>query len=227
MLCLYMKKVFILIHFVLIVSFSSSSSLTSFLSFHYHFILIIIIIIILISSNLITRADRILLLFDAHKLDISDEFKSAIEMLKGHDDKIRVVLNKADMVTNQQLMRIYGALMWSLGKVVRTPEVLRVYIGSFWDEPLNSKGIENQKLFEAEEIDLLSDMRSLPRNSSVRKINELVKRSRLSKVHALVMSHLRDQMPNLWGHKKQQEKLLTHLDEEFSKVQRRHSLPRG
>jgi hypothetical protein len=28
------------------------------------------------------RADRILLLFDAHKLDISDEFKSAIESLK-------------------------------------------------------------------------------------------------------------------------------------------------
>ena len=40
------------------------------------------------------RADRILLLFDAHKLDISDEFKSAIESLRGHDDKIKVVLNK-------------------------------------------------------------------------------------------------------------------------------------
>ena len=26
-------------------------------------------------------------------------------------------------------MRVYGALMWSLGKVIRTPEVLRVYIG--------------------------------------------------------------------------------------------------
>ena len=36
-------------------------------------------------------------------------------------------MNKADMVTNQQLMRIYGALMWSLGKVVATPETLRVY----------------------------------------------------------------------------------------------------
>lgn len=45
------------------------------------------------------RADRILLLFDAHKLDISDEFKSAIESLRGHDDKIKVVLNKGACTT--------------------------------------------------------------------------------------------------------------------------------
>lgn len=82
------------------------------------------------------RVDRIILLFDAHKLDISDEFRRSIEALKGHDDKIRIVLNKADMIDHQQLMRVYGALMWSLGKVLNTPEVARVYIGSFWDEPL-------------------------------------------------------------------------------------------
>ena len=40
------------------------------------------------------RVDRILLLFDAHKLDISDEFRRSIEALRGHDDKIRIVLNK-------------------------------------------------------------------------------------------------------------------------------------
>ena len=42
------------------------------------------------------RVDIILLLFDAHKLDTSDEFKHSIEALRAHDDKIRIVLNKAD-----------------------------------------------------------------------------------------------------------------------------------
>lgn len=34
------------------------------------------------------RADLILLLFDPYKLDISDEFKAIIQLLKGHDDKV-------------------------------------------------------------------------------------------------------------------------------------------
>lgn len=63
------------------------------------------------------RVDRIILLFDAHKLDISDEFQEALNAIKMYDSKIRVVLNKCDQIGTQQLMRVYGALMWSLGKV--------------------------------------------------------------------------------------------------------------
>lgn len=131
------------------------------------------------------RVDRIILLFDAHKLDISDEFRRSIEALRGHDDKIRIILNKADMVDHQQLMRVYGALMWSLGKVLNTPEVARVYIGSFWDQPLRYD--MNRKLFEVEEQDLFHDLQSLPRNAALRKLNDLIKRARLAKVRSLTM----------------------------------------
>jgi len=51
------------------------------------------------------RVDLIVLLFDPYKLDISDELSSVIRIMKGNEDKIRVVLNKADSVSVQQLMR--------------------------------------------------------------------------------------------------------------------------
>ena len=41
---------------------------------------------------------RIILLFDANKLDISDEFRRSIEAIHGYEDKVRIVLNKADQV---------------------------------------------------------------------------------------------------------------------------------
>lgn len=170
------------------------------------------------------RSDRILLLFDAHKLDISDEFKTAIMSLKGQDDKVRCVLNKSDTIDSQQLMRVYGALMWSLGKVFNTPEVCRVYVGSFWDQPY--KEGSNKELFDMESLDLLADLRSIPRQAALRKINELVKRARMAKVHALVIAHLRDQF-GWFGKANKQKKLLDDLPNVFRDVQRIHNLPVG
>lgn len=171
------------------------------------------------------RADLIILIFDAHKLDISDEFKNAIESLKGNDDKIRCILNKADQVDRQKLMRVYGALMWSLGKVVKTPEALRIYVGSFWDQPLIFD--DNAQLFEMEEKDLMRDLKELPRNSAVRKINELVKRVRLCKVHAYIISHLKEQMPTFMGKAKKQTELIESLGQIFRSVMKKWSLAPG
>lgn len=171
------------------------------------------------------RVDRIILLFDAHKLDISDEFRRSIEALRGHDDKIRIVLNKADMVDHQQLMRVYGALMWSLGKVLQTPEVARVYIGSFWDQPLRYD--VNRRLFEDEEQDLFKDLQSLPRNAALRKLNDLIKRARLAKVHAYIISELRKEMPSVFGKDAKKKELIKNLGQIYEKLQREHQISQG
>ena len=131
------------------------------------------------------RVDRIVLLFDAHKLDISDEFRTCIDAVRMHHDKIRVVLNKADMVGHQHLMKVYGALMWQLSRVLAptdliqaSPEVPRVYVGSFWDQPLQVA--QCRELFEAEQHDLFSDLQALPQRTAMRRLNEMIKRARLA-----------------------------------------------
>ncbi|EKX50831.1 hypothetical protein GUITHDRAFT_157255 [Guillardia theta CCMP2712] len=132
------------------------------------------------------RSDLILILFDAHKLDISDELKEVIQALADHDDKIRIILNKSDQVTPRQLMRVHGALMWSLGKVLKTPEVCRVYVSSFWDEEYAESGRAGRELFDSEKAELMRDLREIPRNMLIRRVNELVRRARQAKTHALV-----------------------------------------
>ncbi|KAJ2783719.1 hypothetical protein H4R18_001557 [Coemansia javaensis] len=176
------------------------------------------------------RSDLILLLFDAHKLDISDEFKGAIQSLRGHEDKVRIVLNKCDQIGQQQLMRVYGALMWSLGKVIPTPEVNRVYLGSFWPRyksPVGAVYSDNADLLASEQRDLLRDLRSIPKNAAVRRVNEIVKRARQARVHAHIIGYLRSELPSIFGKSKKAKAMLEDLPGEFRKIQAKYSLPPG
>lgn len=171
------------------------------------------------------RSDLIIVMFDAHKLDISDELKRVMELLIPHLDKIRIVLNKADQISTQHLMRVYGALMWSLGKVLNTPEVSRVYIGSFWDAPLQNS--EQADLLQREELDLIQEIMALPQQAVMRRINEMVKRARSVKVHAYLIHYLRKQLPYTWGKKEKQKRLIGRLESEFMAAARRYNLPKG
>ena len=69
-------------------------------------------------------------------------------------------------------------------------------------------------------------MQELPRNAAVRKINELVKRARMAKVHALLIGHLKAKMP-YFGAEKAQRKLIENMGDEFYEVMKKHRLPQG
>ena len=170
------------------------------------------------------RSDMIILMFDVQKLDISDEMDTAIKSLSKHYDKVRVVLNKADSLSHQNVVKVYGALMWNLGRVITTPEVTKLYIGSFWDEPLKNE--ETKKLMEKEMSDLMTDLSSLPRLAAVRKINDMVRRIRQVRVVAILLDYLRHKMP-MFGKGKKKKEMIQTLPAIFKELMKLHDLSPG
>eukprot|EP00501_MAST-03F_sp_TOSAG23-6_P000495 GSMAST32.ASY1.ANO1.509.1 assembled CDS len=151
-----------------------------------------------------SRVDRLLLFFDANKLDISDEFEGAILATSSNANKIRVVLNKADQISGCELLRVYGALLWALGKVLKTPEVTRIYLGSFWNKPLQGN-ITNKLLFKRDKATLLDELYDLPRNNLIRK----------------------SQMPLFFGKVKAREDLVNDMANVFFEVSKKYRIPTG
>lgn len=139
------------------------------------------------------RADMVLLTFDAHKLDISDEFQEVMEVLRPYADKVRCVLNKADQIDAKNLVKVYGALLWNCGKVLRTPEVARVFVSSFWDKDYRFK--EHASLFEEDKQAILEELHNLPRATLLRKTHNLVARIRRMRAHYCIMTHIQSQVP--------------------------------
>jgi EH domain-containing protein 1 len=58
-------------------------------------------------------------------------------------------------------------------------------------------------------------------------INEIVKRTRMAKVHALIISHLKSEMPGFFGKSSKEKELIDNLGQEFIKIERANQLARG
>ncbi|KAK7067391.1 EH domain-containing protein 4 [Halocaridina rubra] len=83
------------------------------------------------------------------------------------------------------------------------------------------------RLFEAEEQDLFADLQSLPRNAALRKLNDLIKRARLAKVHAYIISELKKEMPSVFGKEGKKKELIKNLGQIYEKIQREHQISPG
>lgn len=62
-------------------------------------------------------------------------------------------------------------------------------------------------------------LQGLPRNAALRKLNDLIKRARLAKVHAYVIAELRKQMPSMIGKEKKKKELIANLDKIYQQLQ--------
>eukprot|EP00062_Callorhinchus_milii_P009019 gi/632952357/ref/XP_007891806.1/ PREDICTED: sarcalumenin isoform X2 [Callorhinchus milii] len=133
----------------------------------------------------IDRADLIFVVFDPTKLDVGLELEMLFRQLKGRESQIRIILNKADNVATQELMRVYGALFWSLAPLINVTEPPRVYVSSFWPYEYNPE--TNQNLFLKEEVSLLEDLTQVIENRLENKIAFIRQHAIRVRIHALLV----------------------------------------
>ncbi|ORC93618.1 sarcoplasmic reticulum glycoprotein [Trypanosoma theileri] len=147
----------------------------------------------------VEKSDLVFFLFDPTKLDAGTELRMLFKhALSGHESKIRIVLNKADTVGPQELMRVYGALFWNLSSLINTTEPPRVYVSSFWDRPY-CKGTDHA-LFTEEKADLIYDLtETIPLQSLDQRVTSVLQRATRVIIFALACAAYKSKMPKWFG----------------------------
>ena len=65
-------------------------------------------------------------------------------------------------------------------------------------------------------------MQNLPKNAATRKLNDFIKRTRMAKIHAYIISSLKDDMPRFFGKGRRKKELLKCLPDLFKRIQEEH-----
>ncbi|XP_076624549.1 uncharacterized protein LOC143342886 isoform X2 [Colletes latitarsis] len=106
----------------------------------------------------IDRADIIFLVYDPSKLDVGPETEAILDQLKGKEYQTRIILNKADQVKPEELMRVQGALIWNISPLMSSAEPPIMYSTSLWSLPYEA-GAPTRLLY-AQERAFLRDLRT-------------------------------------------------------------------
>lgn len=125
----------------------------------------------------IDRADIIFLVYDPSKLDVGPETEAILDQLKGREYQVRdqqiylnrrmifnptshlqtrILLNKADQVKPEELLRVQGALIWNISPLMSSAQPPVMYTVSLWSNPFETGA--PTRLLQAQERSLLLDL---------------------------------------------------------------------
>ena len=170
------------------------------------------------------RSDLMFVLFDPSKLDAGAELRQLFgTSFKGLESRVRIVLNKADSISTQELMRVYGSLFWNLSNFINTTEPPRVYVGSFWDHAYNPNSF--RLLFAEEKADLLQELvEVIPEQAKDKKIASLIRRAKEVLVHTLIIGGIRQDLPILFFKEKAKKKAMAELPKRYELIGLRYKM---
>ncbi|KRZ04599.1 EH domain-containing protein 1 [Trichinella zimbabwensis] len=135
------------------------------------------------------KADLILFLFDTFTMNFSNEMKRVIFSMQQYEEKLFIILNKADKVDLAEVGNVHCSLIWQLGHIMKRREIPPVFIGSLWESPFKHPDL--REYYECAQQALLKAIRTLPRSVHVRRLNDVIKRAKLVNMHALIVKEIR------------------------------------
>jgi len=112
---------------------------------------------------------------------------------------------------------------------LRTPEVTKVRVSSFWDEEYRCQ--DHRQLFDIDKQAVLEELRNLPGETMLRRTNTMVERMRRVRAHYCVLSFIRSQIPwflRLLGSEDRTRRWLhAHLERLLAEAKRFHKISSG
>lgn len=104
----------------------------------------------------IDRADIIFLVYDPSKLDVGPETEAILDQLKGREYQTRILLNKADTIHSEELLRVQSALIWNISPLMSSAQPPVMYTVSLWSHPYQPD--TPVRLLQAQERALFQDL---------------------------------------------------------------------
>lgn len=105
----------------------------------------------------IDRADIIYVVFDPTKLEMGREVELLMDQLKGREKYLRFLVNKADTVDTENLMKVTSQLFWTLSPLLTTSTVPISYTVSLWSKPYQEHA--DADYLSDHEVSMLRDLK--------------------------------------------------------------------
>ena len=160
-------------------------------------------------NPLVDNADLILLTFDGSQPDISEKYRRFISSLKGLISRVRLLIIQPTTGGDSSMLL---PLVWTLSKLINAPEMPSTYF-----IPSDESDTDNATLF--------TELLSLPRRSILRRIVTLQQTAKLARAHAVLMSHLKSQLPT-FNRQAKQERLIADIESIIPVIASKYGIPK-
>ena len=92
------------------------------------------------------------------KIDVGPEIAAILDQLKGRESQIRILFNKADQLSHDEILKLQNTLIWNISPVMSSAQPPIIYITSLWSRAYKNPDLAT--LLDEQELKLLHDLQN-------------------------------------------------------------------